>query len=100
SGGGRGAGGSAVRVAVTGSVPGAPVQWNGAARTTTVVSSAQVTAAIPATDIATAGTAQVTVVNPGAVASNALPFTVTNPPPPPASVAPRLRTDGGHCSSP
>src|SRR5574337_1840277 len=37
------------------------VQWNGSARTTTYVNSAQVTASIPATDVTTAGTATVTV---------------------------------------
>jgi hypothetical protein len=61
----------------TGFVAGASVRWNGAARTTTVVSGSQLTAAILASDIATAGTASVTVVNPGASASNPLPFTVT-----------------------
>jgi Galactose oxidase-like, Early set domain/IPT/TIG domain/Kelch motif len=65
----------------TGFVSGASVRWNGAARATTFVNSAQLTAEIPASDIAPAGTAQVTVVNPGAVASNALQFTVTAPPP-------------------
>jgi hypothetical protein len=72
-----GAPGFTLTVNGTGFVSGASVRWNGAARATTFVNSAQLTAAIPASDIAAAGTAQVTVVNPGAVASNALPFTVT-----------------------
>jgi hypothetical protein len=77
------AGGPAFTLTVNGSgfVSGAIVRWNGTARTTTFVNSAQLTAAIPVSDIAAAGTAQVTVVNPGAVASNALPFTVTAVPP-------------------
>jgi hypothetical protein len=65
----------------TGFVSGALVRWNGTNRTTTFVSSAQLTAAILASDIGAAGTSQVTVVNPGADASNALPFTITPPPP-------------------
>jgi predicted NUDIX family NTP pyrophosphohydrolase len=39
------------------------VQWNGSARTTTFVSSAQLTAKIQATDVAAAGTASVQVIN-------------------------------------
>ncbi len=80
-----GAPGFTLTVNGTGLVSGASVRWNGAARPTTFVNSAQLTAAIPASDIAAAGTAQVTVVNPGAVASNALPFTVTALPAPPAT---------------
>jgi hypothetical protein len=59
------------------------VRWNGEDRTTTFVSATQLTAAITAGDIAAPGTASVTVQNPGG-ASNALPFTITAPPPSPA----------------
>src|SRR5207249_1126651 len=60
------AGGSAFMLTVTGTnfVGGSVVRWNGAARTTTVVSATQLTAAISATDVATAGTASITVLNP------------------------------------
>jgi len=63
----------------TGFLPGSVVQWNGATRATTYVSSTQLTAAIPASDIAKAGTVFVTVAHPsalgGAVAGPA-PFAV------------------------
>jgi uncharacterized repeat protein (TIGR01451 family) len=60
------------------------VQWNGAARATTFVSSTQLTATIGAADIAVAGTASVTVVNaaPGGGTSNVVTFTTATPPPP------------------
>lgn len=59
-------------------VSGSTVQWNGANRATTFVSSTQLQATIPGTDVATPGTAQVTVVNPapGSGTSNPLPFTI------------------------
>jgi hypothetical protein len=59
-------GGAAFTLTVNGSgfVSGATVNWNGSARTTTVVSSSQLTAAITAADIASAGTATITVTNP------------------------------------
>jgi hypothetical protein len=59
-------GGAAFTLTVNGSgfVNGATVQFKGANRTTTFVSSSKVTAAILATDIASAGTATVTVTNP------------------------------------
>ena len=52
------------------------VQWNGANRTTTFVSSTRLQASISASDVSTAGTAQVTVATAGAASSNALPFTI------------------------
>src|SRR5262249_35199837 len=60
------AGSAGLTLTVTGSnfVAGATVQWNGAARTTSFVSSGELTASIPASDLASAGPAQVTVVNP------------------------------------
>ncbi len=74
------AGGSAFTLTVNGSsfVNGSIVQWKGASRTTTYVSSTQLTAAITAADIASAGTASVTVFNPapGGGTSNAQTFTI------------------------
>jgi hypothetical protein len=61
-------------------VSGAVVNFNGAARTTTFVSAAQVTAVIPATDITSIGTASITVTNPlGGGVSNALTFNIASP---------------------
>jgi hypothetical protein len=59
-----GSGSLTLTVNGTGFVNGATVQFNGANRTTTFVSSLQVTAAILASDITAAGTANVTVTNP------------------------------------
>lgn len=82
------AGSTAFDLTVNGSafVTGATVQWNGAARTTTFVSSTQLKAAIAAADVASAGTAQVTVVNPapGGGTSAALAFTIGAVAPAPA----------------
>lgn len=54
------------------------VNWNGAARGTTFVSSTQLKATIPAADLALAGTVQVTVSTPqpGGGVSPPLPFTI------------------------
>lgn len=73
------AGNPAFTLTVNGSnfAAGATVQWNGAAKTTTVTSSAVVTANILAADVAQSGTAKITVTNPGSAASNALDFTIT-----------------------
>ncbi len=70
-------------------VPGATVQWNGANRLTTFVSSTQLRAQIPASDLTTVGTPSVTVVNPapGGGASNAVTFTIAAP-----SGIPRITT--------
>ena len=82
------AGGSAAfTMTVTGAsfVPGATVNWNGAARPTVFVSSTQLQAQITAGDVFTAGLALVTVTNPapGGGTSNALNFTITPPNPVP-----------------
>ncbi len=60
------AGGAAFVLTVNGTNFGtkAVVNWNGAAQTTTYVSSTQLTASVPASMIAASGTAQVTVTNP------------------------------------
>ena len=73
-------GGSGFTLAVsgTGFVTGSVVQWNGASRPTTYVSSTQLTAVITAADITSTGTVLVTVSNPapGGGISNAQTFTV------------------------
>ena len=96
------AGGAAFTLTVNGSsfVNGSIVQWKGASRTTTYVSSTQLTAAITAADIASAGTASVTVFNPapGGGTSNAQTFTinaVTNPVPATTGLSPASATAGG-----
>jgi hypothetical protein len=52
------------------------VNWNGAALTTTFVSSMQLTATVPANNIANAGTASITVVSPCGGTSSAVTFTI------------------------
>ncbi len=49
----------------TGFVPHSTVYWNGSARATEIISSAQLEAKITAEDVANAATASITVVNPG-----------------------------------
>ena len=65
----------------TGFVPASVVQWNGAARTTTYVSSILLTATVLSSDIATASTAWITVVSPppGVGTSNVAFLPITNP---------------------
>jgi hypothetical protein len=74
-------GGAAFTLTVsgTGFATGAVINWNGSARTTTVVSAQQLTATISATDIATAKTAVVTVTNPAPGGGTSVPalFEVT-----------------------
>ncbi|MBI5653990.1 MAG: hypothetical protein HZC40_26605 [Chloroflexi bacterium] len=72
------AGGAGFTLTVNGSnfINGAIVYWNGSARATTFIHSAQLTAAIPSADIASAGSINVSVVNPGGATSNAQTFTV------------------------
>lgn len=76
-------GGPAFTLTVTGTgfVNGSTVNWNGAPRATTFVSSSKLTAAILASDLAESGTATVTVVSPspGGGASNSQFFQVVNP---------------------
>jgi hypothetical protein len=75
------AGAAATTLTVTGNnfSSSSVVEWNGAARATTFVSSTQLTAALSASDLAAAGNATVTVVN-GTSASNAATFAVTTSP--------------------
>ena len=91
------AGGGAFTLTVNGGgfVSGATVSFNGNARTTTFLSATQLTAAILAADIATAGTFNVVVANPAAGGtSNAVSFTVNNPVPVIATIAPTSATAG------
>lgn len=73
------------------------VQWNGANRATTYMTSTQLTAVVLADDIGSAGTATVTVFNPtldGGI-SNPLTFTTNNPVPVIFGLAPGMATVGG-----
>ncbi len=91
-------GGSQFTLTVNGSnfVTGATVNWNGSARTTTLVSAVQLTATITAADIVSAGTASVTVTNPapGGGTSSAATFTINNPVPTISSLSPFVSTVG------
>jgi hypothetical protein len=73
------------------------VQWNGANRATTFVSSKRLIATITSEDIAAAGTAQVTVFSPapGGGVSNARTFTINNPLPATTSLSPAAAAAGG-----
>jgi CSLREA domain-containing protein len=76
------AGGPSFTLIITGTnfIASTVAQWNGAARTTTFVSSTRVDATINAVDIASAGSASVTVANlgPGGGTSNPMTFNITN----------------------
>jgi hypothetical protein len=79
------AGNPDMTLTVTGTnfVSGSTVNWNGAARSTTFLSSTSLAAAIPAADIAIVGTAAITVSNPlpDPGTSAALIFTISTPQP-------------------
>jgi hypothetical protein len=60
-----GASGFILSVSGTGFVPGATIDFNGAALATTFVDREHLSATVPAADVASAGTVAVTVVNPG-----------------------------------
>src|SRR5438445_2262454 len=96
------AGAAAFALTVNGSgfVGGSVVEWNGAARATTFVSSTQLQAAVLAADVATAGTAPVDVTSPapGGGTSGGLAFSINTPPNPvPAvtSLSPTSANAGG-----
>jgi hypothetical protein len=65
-----------------GFVPGAVVNWNGSARSTTFVSTSQLTASITAADLATVGVADVTVFNPAPGGGTSIAFKVAVDTPP------------------
>jgi hypothetical protein len=92
------AGSAGLDLTVNGSgfVPGATVQWSGAARPTTFVSGSAVRAAIPAADLSSAGIAQVTVINPppGGGSSAALSFTIENAVPAASELSPSVAVVG------
>lgn len=74
-------GGAAFTLTVDGAsfVSGATVRWNGAALSTTFVSSTRLTAQVAAGQLAATGKADITVANPGNFVSNPAAFTVLNP---------------------
>jgi VCBS repeat protein/putative Ig domain-containing protein len=76
-----GSAGFTLTVNGAGFLPGATVNFNGAALSTTLVNSRQLTAVVPSTDIASAGTATITVTNPspGGGRSNALFLSIAVP---------------------
>jgi hypothetical protein len=82
------AGSAATTLTVTGSAfgPTSVVRWNGAARTTTVVSATELRVALTASDLATTRSVPVTVFTPapGGGTSGALTFAITARPPAPA----------------
>jgi len=86
----------------TGFVQGATVQWNGANRATTFVSTTQVKAAIAAVDVANPVSVPVTVTNPAPAGgtSNALIFVVTTPPMPGVPVPITVAPDGSPPNGP
>jgi len=96
------AGGTALTLKATGTNFSAntTVNWNGSARTTTLVSGTQITAAITSSDIAAAGTVQVTAINPlpGGGTSAAVSFNVSavnNPAPTISGLVPNNAVAGG-----
>jgi YVTN family beta-propeller protein len=92
-------GGPAFTLTVNGSnfVSGSVVEWGGAARTTTFISSTQLTAAIPSTDLLVSGTVSVLVFNPlpgGGNSVNVATFTITVPVPVLTAIAPSSAAAG------
>jgi len=92
------AGGPAFTLTVNGAnfVPGSVVQWNGSARPTTIVSTAQLQVSITSADIAVGAANTVTVVNPTGQggAPTAFSITVNNPVPVVASLNPAALAAG------
>jgi hypothetical protein len=93
------AGGAAFTLTVTGTgfFTNTIVNWNGANRPTTFVSSTQLTAAIPATDIVNGGTATVTAFNPPPLGGSSAgqTFTINNAQPALTSLSPSSAAAGG-----
>ena len=96
------AGGASFTLTVngTGFINGSTINWNGAAYTTTFVSSTKLTAAFPASSIVLAGTVPITVYTPtpGGGTSNSINFTITpgnNPSPLATGLTPNNVTMGG-----
>jgi hypothetical protein len=78
-------------------VPSSVIQWNGNARNTTLVSSAQLQATITAADLAASGVVQVTVSNPapGGGTSQNVHFGIINPAPAVSQLSPSSAVVGG-----
>ena len=95
------AGSSGFTLIATGSgfVANSVLLWNGASRSTTLLSPTQLAVTIPATDIASAGSANVTVFNPGpgggTTAVQSFTITNNNPAPTLANILPASATVGG-----
>jgi hypothetical protein len=87
---GVGAGEFTLTLTGSGFITGSQVLWNGANRSTTLISATQMTADIPASDLTAAGTAAVTVLNPapGGGSSTAAAFTINNPAPVASGLSP------------
>ena len=78
-----------------GFLPGATVQWNGAALATNFVNPTQLTAGVPSNLIAATGTASITVVNPGKVTSVPVSLSIDAANPIIASLGAASATAGG-----
>ncbi len=94
------AGGAGFTLTVTGSnfVNGSIVRWSGGDRVTTFISGSQLQATIPASDVELGGIATVTVFNPGPGGGTSVsgqPFSINNPVPTLASIAPTSALAGG-----
>ena len=93
------AGGAGLTLTVNGSgfVASSLILWNGAAKTTTLLSSSQLRAAVSAADIAAAGSVSVGVFSPapGGGTSGLSTFTINNPAPALVSLSPSTATAGG-----
>jgi hypothetical protein len=93
------AGDAAFTLALTGTnfVEGSKVQWNGADRVTTIVSTTKVTANIMAADLAKSGSVKITVFNPtpGGGVSSAFSYTIGNALPMISALTPAKAVAGG-----
>lgn len=92
-----GGAGFTLTVSGTGFVGGATVNFNGAAKATTFVSSSGLTATITSADIVAAGSVNVTVTNPAPATGTSAPqsFTINNPLPTTTSISPTSAVAGG-----
>jgi uncharacterized protein (TIGR03437 family) len=92
-----GTGGLILEIEGTNFITSSVVKWNGAARTTTFVSTTLLSIEVPGADLVNAGTNNVTVTNPtpGGGTSGAAVFTVTNPVPTLIASVPNTTQGGG-----
>ena len=91
------AGSGPVTLTATGSsfMSGSVLQVNGAARSTTFISSTQLSTILTTADLAAAGALSITVSTPGGGTSSALNFTVNNPAPTLSVISPTSAIAGG-----